>query len=115
MTTPFAEALKDLKSIHTPIDPTSVLPPRPTFDDMSLIDGKVKHRIFGIGKIIDIAYDHITVEFQTKTCDFIYPDAFEAHIKLEDDMLQQSITKYITDCKDYIKLLKKEFMRRRIF
>ena len=38
----------------------------------------VKHKLYGIGKVIDTdVYGHMSVAFTSKTVKFIYPDAFK--------------------------------------
>ena len=51
---------------------------------MSMIGLKVIHKTLGIGTIIEHKNSYITVEFETKTSGFVYPDAFEKFLTLEN-------------------------------
>lgn len=56
-----------------------------------MVGVKVKHSVFGTGTITEYSNNYIIVEFPSKTCKFVYPDAFENFIKAEDESLQSSI------------------------
>lgn len=60
-----------------------------------MVGVKVKHLVFGIGTITEYSNNYIIVEFPSKTCKFVYPDAFEKFIKAEDESLQSSIVNAI--------------------
>lgn len=66
---------------------------------MELIGLKVKHTVFGAGKITEKHGNYITVEFAAKTTRFVYPDVFEKYIKAEDSVVQQAIADEINDAK----------------
>lgn len=65
-----------------------------------MIGVKVKHSIFGLGEITAFENNYVTVEFASKTSKFIYPDAFEKYIKVEDEDLQKSILEKIKEEKE---------------
>ena len=56
-----------------------------------MVGVKVKHSAFGTGTITEYLNNYIIVEFPSKTCKFVYPDAFEKFIKAEDESVQSSI------------------------
>ena len=66
---------------------------------MELIGLKVKHAVFGVGTITEKDGNYITVEFAAKTTKFVYPDAFEKFIKVEDSVVQQAIMDEINNAK----------------
>ncbi|QSX07223.1 hypothetical protein JYG23_07735 [Sedimentibacter sp. zth1] len=62
---------------------------------MNLINEKVNHNKFGEGQIIDQVNNHILIQFSEaegqKT--FLYPDAFDHHLKLLNKAAKDSIKK----------------------
>ncbi len=64
---------------------------------MNLVGLVVKHKIFGIGKVIAMGGDQITVAFSDADKRFIYPDAFESFLSISDEkllaQLQEAIKK----------------------
>ena len=58
---------------------------------MNLLNIKVKHTVFGVGTITEFDGRYITVQFTDKSSKFIYPDAFEKFIKVEDLAIQEAI------------------------
>lgn len=44
---------------------------------VNLIGEKIKHKSFGVGTIISVERNYITIEFPSKTSKFAYPMAFE--------------------------------------
>lgn len=62
---------------------------------MSMIGLKVIHKTLGIGTIIEHKNSYITVEFETKTSGFVYPDAFEKFLTLENAEGQHNIANEI--------------------
>lgn len=58
---------------------------------MNLIGIEIKHRKFGIGKVIGLNANQISIEFNNKVCKFVYPDAFGTHIAALDTGLQSII------------------------
>jgi HNH endonuclease len=67
---------------------------------MEIIGLKVKHSVFGVGVIVERNDDYITVEFATKTGKFMYPDAFEKFMKVEDPDMQLAIVNIIKNSKE---------------
>lgn len=61
---------------------------------------KVKHNIFGVGTVLALDGNIITVEFSAGKKKFVYPDAFEKFIEAEDQELQSKITKGIKHIKN---------------
>ena len=51
----------------------------------------VKHKNFGVGKIVGANGKYITVKFESVEKVFVYPDAFERFLTLEDGMLSDEI------------------------
>ena len=66
---------------------------------MNLLGLKVKHKAFGIGEIVEIENNYITVIFENKTTKFVYPNAFETFIQAVDDEIQNIIASEITEAK----------------
>ena len=54
---------------------------------MNLLSAKVKHKIFGIGEIIEVKDEFVTVAFSSKTTKIAYPSAFASFIRAIDDNL----------------------------
>ena len=52
---------------------------------------KVKHISFGEGSIIKFDNNYFTVDFGSKKCEFIFPDAFEKFLSTDDSQLQYYI------------------------
>jgi len=51
---------------------------------VNLIGEKIKHKILGIGTVISVEGNHITIKFPSKTSKFVYPSAFENFLIPED-------------------------------
>lgn len=66
---------------------------------MNLLGLKVKHKVFGVGKILEYQDNYITVAFPGKTTKFVYPNAFETFIKAVDDNVQEFIVSEIKKAK----------------
>lgn len=66
---------------------------------MELLGLKVKHKVHGIGTIIKKDGKYITVEFNSKTSEWVYPDSFEKTLVAEDMDIQTEILKIINDAK----------------
>lgn len=70
---------------------------------MNLIGCKVKHKLFGIGTVIEQEDpEHITVEFESKTSTFQYPLAFEKYLQIEDEERREGVLKDLNTKKDAI-------------
>lgn len=66
---------------------------------MNLLGLKVKHKVFGVGEIVEYKDNYITVAFPGKTTKFVYPNAFETFIKVVDDNVQEFIVSEIEKAK----------------
>lgn len=66
---------------------------------MNVIGIKVKHILLGIGTVVEQDDTHISVEFKNKKSSFLFPDAFEKHIKAEDPDVQNEIIQSIHEKK----------------
>jgi transcription elongation factor GreA-like protein len=63
---------------------------------MNLIHQSVNHRRFGIGTVTAQDDNSLTVEFSSKTCRFIYPDAIVSNIlPLEDESVRFALMRSI--------------------
>ncbi|MBR5310988.1 MAG: hypothetical protein IKU42_07695 [Oscillospiraceae bacterium] len=68
---------------------------------MDLVGMKVRHKVFGAGTVT--AFDeseggksgYVTVEFSAKTSKFLYPDAFEKFLTVENEEVNTSILEEI--------------------
>lgn len=60
-------------------------------ESATLVNMKVKHKIFGEGRITEVLNNQLTIQFETKTSKFIYPDCFEKFITAEDISIQSDI------------------------
>ncbi|NGZ77290.1 hypothetical protein [Saccharibacillus alkalitolerans] len=60
---------------------------------MNLIDEQVEHASFGAGKVIGAGEGRISVRFADGVGEkaFLYPEAFDQHLKLQDPKKQQNI------------------------
>lgn len=64
---------------------------------MDLINKKVRHITFGEGVIKESKDKYVVVEFEEKTAEFVYPDAFEKFLKFFDVLLQNEVEEYIEE------------------
>lgn len=60
-------------------------------ENVKLLNLVVKHKVYGIGVITDVEGNHITVQFDSKTAKFLYPDSFEKFITAVDPSIQTAI------------------------
>lgn len=51
---------------------------------MNLINKEVKHRVFGVGNIIDHSDNYISVDFRSGNKEFVFPDVFGKYLTLID-------------------------------
>ena len=58
---------------------------------MELIGINIKHRVFGVGQIIEQIDEYIVVNFSGQEKRFIYPDAFESFLKVDDSDIENLI------------------------
>ena len=66
---------------------------------MDLLGLKVKHKVFGIGEIVEYKDSYIMVAFPCKTTKFVYPNAFETFIQAVDEHIQELIVTEIKKTK----------------
>lgn len=66
---------------------------------MELKNQKVKHKLFGIGTVINQENGNITVQFSNKTKNFVYPNAFSEYLKAENSEIQDIILNEIQEAK----------------
>lgn len=71
---------------------------------MSLINEGIEHSQFGEGKVINQEADRISILFSEKygTKQFIYPDAFEKYLKLDNSEKETSVLAELNDKKAQI-------------
>lgn len=62
---------------------------------MNLIDEKITHKVFGKGNIVAQDGSIITIDFNEDTKDFIYPDAFQKFITLNDQNTANSLNEIL--------------------
>lgn len=62
---------------------------------IELIGANVKHRSFGIGKVIELTDTWIKIEFPDSEKRFSFPDAFESFLKCEDENMQEVILEMV--------------------
>lgn len=65
----------------------------------NLINEKVKHKLLGVGTVIEQNEKFVTVEFATKTTKFIFPDSFDVFLVCENTSLQDEIVSIIKTTK----------------
>ena len=60
---------------------------------------EVKHKAFGVGRIVSRSGKYITVRFQSAEKIFVYPDVFENYLTLADGTVSDEIKLDIEDAK----------------
>lgn len=62
---------------------------------MDILNQEIGHILFGKGKVICQEAERLTIEFseQYGTKQFVYPDAFEKHLKLSDSDIETAVQK----------------------
>lgn len=58
---------------------------------MNLIGANVKHKLFGIGQVIEKTEEYIVVDFCGQEKQFIYPDVFKDFLEVEDENIKDTI------------------------
>ncbi|WP_438351177.1 malate synthase [Paenibacillus sp. FA6] len=76
---------------------------------MNLLNEEITHKVFGIGSIVDQNESVITIDFNDHIKKFVYPDAFEKFIKLNDRNTSKSLQKIIAN-----EEIKKEALERKV-
>ncbi len=66
---------------------------------MVLTDLKIRHKTFGEGTVISFDGRYITVSFPSFEKKFVYPDAFESFITLDDGSVSDEILEDIRNAK----------------
>lgn len=61
---------------------------------MSLLGERVKHQVFGEGKIVSVTKNYVTVSFEIGEKVFVYPDAFEKFLTLVNQELSSKMEAY---------------------
>ena len=67
--------------------------------NMNLLNDKVTHKSLGVGKIIDFDGNNIEVQFASKISKFVYPDAFETFLTLNNADKQETVYAEIASAK----------------
>lgn len=81
---------------------------------MNLLGAKVKHKMFGVGEIIETSATNIKVAFANRTSTFQYPVAFESFICAVDEDVQAYVMAEIENAKQAAEAQKQlEAQRRR--
>lgn len=60
---------------------------------MNLINEEITHKVFGEGNIVEHEDSIITIDFNTDIKKFVYPDAFDEFITLNDKEIAKSLKK----------------------
>ena len=58
---------------------------------MVFLNLEVKHKKFGVGKVVSCDGKYLTIEFDTCRKNFVYPDAFENYLTLTDGSVSEEI------------------------
>ncbi|NEU31720.1 malate synthase [bacterium LRH843] len=62
---------------------------------MNLIDKKVTHKRFGMGRIVKHNESSIEIHFGSENKKFVFPDVFGTHLKLHDKSVANSLEKIV--------------------
>ncbi len=60
-------------------------------DNMISLNGKVKHTTYGVGLVTDFQGKYMKIKFASAEKTFVYPDAFEKFLTLEDGTVSSDI------------------------
>lgn len=66
---------------------------------MNLVNEKLKHKSFGEGVVTAHDNSYITIRFQQGEKKFVFPDAFDGFLIIEDDTIAQKIEQKVEDAK----------------
>ncbi len=72
------------------------------FSAVGLIGTKVRHIVWGIGTIVEQVDSYILVKFSTKTAKFVYPDAFEKFLEVDDAKIRAVIANDMALARAYV-------------
>lgn len=75
---------------------------------MNLINEEITHKVFGEGNIVDHEETIITIDFNKDIKKFVYPDAFEKFITLNDKSTAKSLKNYFLKRKLKEEVLEKQ-------
>lgn len=75
---------------------------------MNLINEEITHKVFGEGNIVDHEDSIITIDFNEEIKKFVYPDAFEEFITLNDQGTAKSFKKFFLKREAEEKILEKK-------
>lgn len=75
---------------------------------MNLVGEQVKHKVFGKGIITDFSKEKITVCFDEKQKSFLYPDAFQQYLILQNHSIQSKIDEMNNERLEIIEVKKKK-------
>ncbi|WP_432352508.1 malate synthase [Sporosarcina sp. A2] len=75
---------------------------------MNLVNEEITHKVFGEGNIVGHEESIITIEFSTDTKKFVYPDAFENFITLNDSSIAKTLKEVFLKRKIEEELLEKQ-------
>lgn len=64
---------------------------------MNLINKKVTHKLFGTGNIVKQSDSFVEIHFKTENKKFVFPDAFEKHLKMHDENAADTLEKVIEE------------------
>ncbi|KZE37421.1 malate synthase [Bhargavaea cecembensis] len=64
---------------------------------MNLLNKKVTHERFGTGSIVDHSDSRIEIDFGEDNKTFVFPDAFEKHLVLQDESAAHSLEEMIRE------------------
>lgn len=75
---------------------------------MELISEKVEHTKFGLGTIVDLEQNKVSVEFSNQfgKKSFIFPDAFEQFLKLNNPIAEEDVMEQVRLKKEQVELEK---------
>ena len=54
---------------------------------LNLLGEKIRHKTLGIGEVIYVEENYITIKFPSKTARFAYPSAFEKYLSPEENKI----------------------------
>ena len=58
---------------------------------VNLLGEKIRHKTLGIGEVISVEGNYITIKFPSKTARFAYPSAFEKYLRLEENKIADAV------------------------
>ncbi|MHA6260993.1 malate synthase [Sporosarcina sp. CAU 1771] len=75
---------------------------------MNLVNEEITHKVFGEGNIVEHEDSIITIHFDEGIKKFVYPDAFEKFITLNNQTAAKSLKKYFLKRKEKEEILEKQ-------